>query len=57
MDKEEKAAYMREWRRKNPGKNKEYYNNLVSKNPDKISEYNHRQYLRRKAMKGGGDNG
>lgn len=57
MDKEEKAAYMREWRRKNPKKNKEYYKNWASKNPDKISEYNHRQYLRRKAMKGGGDNG
>lgn len=45
------AAYMREWRKKNPEKVKKSVDKWRSKNKDKISEYNHRQYLRRKALK------
>lgn len=46
-----RAEYMRNWRKKNPEKKKKYADAWRSKNTDKISEYNHRQYLRRKALK------
>ncbi len=45
------AEYVREWRKKNPEKDKASRKRWREAHPEKVKESNHRQYLRRKAKK------
>lgn len=47
----DKAAYDKEWRKANPEKYRACLKRWRDSHPDKIKEYNHRQYERRKALK------
>lgn len=47
----DRKEYMKKWRAEHKEEHKESNRKWREKNPDKIQEYNHRQYLRRKALK------
>lgn len=47
----DKAAYDREWRKANPEKFKASVKKWRDAHPEKVKEINHKQYLRRKALK------
>ncbi len=52
LAREKQREYLREWRRNNPDKVREYnqrYREWRKKNPDKVKEYNQR-YWRKKAL-------
>ena len=45
------TEYMRKYRKEHPQKNREACKRYREKNPEKTKQYNHEQYLKRKARK------
>ena len=53
MTNEEKKRRKHEYYERHKDKAKAQIRDWQARNPDKVKEYNHRQYLRRKALKNG----
>lgn len=57
MSKERVAAYNKKYYWEHKEENRERCRRWREENAERYREYQHQQYLKRKAMKGGGNNG
>ena len=57
MSKERISVYNKKYYREHKEENTERCRRWREENAERYREYQHQQYLKRKAMKGGGDNG